>query len=143
MKTITAANSVFNLIILPIYPVPQTLQGYSADAAFETDAVEPSEVVMGVDGIMSAGYVPVVTKQTIHLMPDSPSSDLFENWILAQKVAREIYYANAFISLPSIGRKYVLTQGVLSSVAQLPSARKVLQARAFVITWASVLPSPF
>lgn len=142
MRTITAANSVYLLAVLPIFPVPQLLQGYSADAAFETDASEPAEVVIGVDGIMSAGYVPFLTRQTISLMPDSPSSDLFENWITAEKVAREVYYALGFVSLPSTGRKYALTQGVLTAAPPIPGTRKVLQARNFVITWGDITASP-
>ena len=38
MASITAANSIYALAILNLYPVPQILQGYSADAAFDTEA---------------------------------------------------------------------------------------------------------
>jgi len=74
MASITAMNSVYALAILNLYPVPQILQGYSADAAFDTEAADAAEIVMGVDGHMSAGFVPFVTRQTISIMPDSISS---------------------------------------------------------------------
>lgn len=142
MGTITAANSVYFLAIAGLYPTPQQLQGFSADAAFDTDASEPAEVVIGVDGRMSAGYVPFLTKQTISIMPDSLSSQMFEDWLAAQKAAREVYIANAVITLPSVNRAYVLTSGVMTSIVSIPGTRKVLQARNFVITWGDINPVP-
>lgn len=142
-KTITAANSVFLLSVRGLYDVAQLLQGYSADAAFDTEASEPAEVVKGVDGRMSAGFVPFMTRQTIQIMPDSNSSEIFENWLAAQKTAGEIFYADALISLPSTQRKYTCRKGVLTSIVAIPGVRRVLQARPFAITWDSIDPAPF
>jgi hypothetical protein len=142
MGTITAANSVYMLAVAGLFPTPQQLQGFSADAAFDTDASEPAEVVIGVDGKMSAGFVPFLTRQTISIMSDSASSLLFEDWLAAQKAAREVFLANAVITLPSVNRAYVLTQGVLTSIVSIPGTRKVLQARNFIITWADINPVP-
>jgi len=142
-KTITAANSVFMLSIRGLYPVPQQLEGYTADAAFDTDTATPAETVIGVDGKMSAGFVPYLSTQTISIMPDSDSSLLFENWLAAMKAAREVYYADGVISLPAVKRKYTLTKGVLSSIVAIPGVRRVLQGRPFQITWGSIDPAPF
>ena len=140
--TITAANSVYMLTIPGVYPIPQQLVGYAADAAFETEASEPAEVVIGVDGYMSAGFVPFLTKQNISIMPDSISSLVFEDWLAAQKAAQEILPASAIIYLPSISRAYAMTNGVLTSVLAIPGTRKVLQARMFAITWGDISPAP-
>jgi hypothetical protein len=140
--TITAANSVYMLTIPQLYPIPQQLVGYAADAAFETEASEPAEVVIGVDGRMSAGFVPFLTKQGISIMPDSPSAIVFEDWLTAQKSAQEIYSASAVIYLPSISRSYIMTNGVLTSTFSIPGTRKVLQARTFTITWGDITPVP-
>lgn len=140
--TITAANAVYMLSVTGLFAIPQRLQGFSADAAFDTDASEPAEVVKGVDGRMSAGFVPFLTQQTISIMPDSPSSLLFEDWLAAQKSQLEIYYANAVITLPSVSRSYALTSGVLSSIISIPGTRRVLQARTFRITWDDISPIP-
>jgi hypothetical protein len=141
-KTLTAANSVYLLSITGLYVTPQRLQGFGADAAFDTDAVEPAEVMIGVDGKMSAGYVPVLTPQTITLQADSASNAIFDTWNAAQKAAREIMYANATISVPSLGLKYTLTRGVLTSYVAIPGVRKVLQPKAARITWESVSSAP-
>lgn len=135
MSTITAANSIFLLSVGGIFPVPQQLQGYAADAAFAFDAIDPAEVVMGVDGNMSAGYVPYMTPQTINIMPDSPSLTIFETWLAAMNTAREVFYANGTIVLPSIGRKFTLTKGVLTSAKAAPDVKKVLTANEYKITW--------
>jgi hypothetical protein len=142
MGTITAANSVYMLAVTGLFPVPQLLQGYAADDAFSTDAVTPAEVVMGVDGRMSAGYVPYTTQQTIMLMPDSPSILLFDAWLAAQKAAGEVFRADAVISLPSIGQSYVMTFGILTSITPIAGVKKVLQSRSFTITWEGVSAVP-
>lgn len=139
MKTITAANSVFALAITGLYASPQVLQGYAADDGFTTEAVENAEVVMGLDGHMSAGFIFNPVKQTIMLMPDSPSLDIFNNWALAQLASREVLVANASISLPAIGKKYVLTRGFLTSTTPVPDVKKVLAAVKYMITWNTVV----
>lgn len=140
--SITAANSVYMLSVRGLFAIPQQLQGFAADAAFATDASESAEVIKGVDGKMSAGFVPFLTKQTVSLQADSPSAFIFEDWLAAQKAVLGIYYCDAQISIPGIGRKYTMTKGVLSAIPNLPTARKVLQARDFVITWDDIAGAP-
>lgn len=138
MSTITAANSIFALTITGLYPAPQVLHGYAADDAFTTDALESAETVMGLDGHLSGGFIFNPVKQTIVLMPDSDSLDVFNNWSLAQMASREVLVANASISLPAIGKKYVLTRGFLTSHKPIPDVKKVLQSVQYQITWGSV-----
>lgn len=138
MATITSANSVFTLIATSVFPVPQVLQGYAADDAFTTEAIQLADVTMGVDGRLSAGYVPNPTKVTISLQADSPSIVLFDAIIAATKVTRNVVYLDGHINLPSTGKQYVLTRGVLTSVSQLPDAKKVLQPHKYEITFEGV-----
>jgi len=138
-RTLTAANSVYMLAIPLLYPIAQQLQGYAADAAFETEASDPVEVMMGVDGKKSSGFVPFLTKQTINLQADSASAFIFENWLQAMKSAQEDLTCNAVIRIPSIQRSYVLTNGSLTSAPSIPVVGKILKPRAFVITWESIV----
>lgn len=142
MSTITSANSVFALAVANVFPVPQLLQGYSADDTFTTEAVESVEVVQGIDGNLSGGYVFVPYKMTISIMPDSPSLDLFYAWAQYQLAVREVAIASASIALPSIGKKYVMSKGFLTSNVAIPEAKKVLQASRFQITWKQILGGP-
>lgn len=136
--TITAANSVFTLAALSLFPVPVQLQGYATDKAFLTEALELAEIQMGVDGRMTSGYVPNPVKQTISLQADSPSREIFTAIIQATKTAQEVFYLSGSISLPSTGEAFTLTRGILTSGKQIPDAQKVLQSVDFVITWQSI-----
>lgn len=137
-STITSANSVFTLVVAGLFPAPVQLKGYASDKAFTTEAVDLAEVQMGVDGRMTAGYVPNPVKQTITLQADSPSKDIFTAVIQAMKTAREVFYISGSISLPSTGESFTLTRGILTNAKQIPDAQKVLQPMDFQITWESV-----
>ena len=141
-QTITSANSVFTLAILDLFPIPQQLSGYSADTAFTTESIDTVEVVMGVDGNMSAGWLPVIKRQTISIMPDSPSADMFDAWFSAQEAARELYFAQGVIVLPSVRKEFTMIKGVLSAYVPISEVGRTLRPRQFGITWAQVLPAP-
>lgn len=136
--TITSANSVFTIVVPGLFPAPVQLRGYSSDKAFTTEAVDLAEVQMGVDGRMTAGFVPNPVKQTITLQADSPSKDIFTALIQAMKTAREVYFVSGSIALPSTGEAFTLTRGILTNAKQIPDAQKVLQPVDFQITWESV-----
>lgn len=142
MSTITAANSVFALTITGLYTSPQILQGYATDDGFSTEAIEVAETVMGLDGHLSGGYVFNPYKQGITLMPDSPAIEIFNNWALAQQAVKEVLIANAAITLPATGKKYVLTRGFLTSFKPIPDVKKVLQSQQYQITWGSIVGAP-
>jgi hypothetical protein len=137
-STITSANSVFTLVVAGLFPAPVQLKGYASDKAFTTEAVDLAEVQMGVDGRMTAGFVPNPVKQTITLQADSPSKDIFTAMIQAMKTAREVFYISGSIALPSTGESFTLTRGILTNAKQIPDAQKVLQPVDYVITWESV-----
>ena len=134
-STITSANSVFTLVVAGLFPAPVQLKGYASDKAFTTEAVDLAEVQMGVDGRMTAGFVPNPVKQTITLQADSPSKDIFTALIQAMKTAREVFYISGSIALPSTGESFTLTRGILTNAKQIPDAQKVLQPVDYVITW--------
>lgn len=140
-RTITSANAVFMLGFTGVYPVAQLLQGFMADAAFAAEAVDTAENVLGVDGIMSSGWIPRMYPQNISIMPDSPSSLIFETVQAAQDTAQEIFQAFGTVQFPATGRKYTLINGVLSNFSPMPEARKVLQGRVFKIVWNSIQPA--
>lgn len=141
-RTITSANSVYMLAVVGLFQAPQRLTGYAADAAFATAAVRNAEVLMGVDGNMSAGFIFAVREQTITLQADSTSCDMFETWDAAQLAAQELFFGSAEIAIPSLGRRWIGLKGVLSSITPMPDARRTLAPRTFIITWESLLPVP-
>ena len=142
MPSITSANSSFTLVIPGLVPGPVRLQGYATDDAFSTAAVKPAEVMMGVDGKKSAGFVFVLFEQDITLQADSTSNDLFETWFNAQQQQHEVFDAQGTIVMSATGKVYQLANGTLTSYTPMPGAKKTLQPRQYQITWESVNGAP-
>lgn len=142
-NTITSADSIFALTVTNLFPSAQTLEGYAADAMFALGDTEMAQSVRGADGKLSAGFVFGEYLQTITIMPDSPSRQIFETWQLTSLTAKAVFRCNATIILPAIGKKFTLTNGVLQRVKAMPDAQRVLQAMTFQINWESVTPEDY
>jgi hypothetical protein len=142
MGSITSANAVLTLAIPLVFPTPQQLQGFAADDIFDVPALRSAEVQMGVDGVLSAGFVFVPVPQTLSLQADSASNDLFDTWWTQMQATKNTYQAQGLIVLPAIGKKYTLVQGTLTQYKPAPAGKRVLQPRQYEITWASINPSP-
>jgi len=137
--TITSANSVLTLSIPDVFPTGQVLQGYAVDDAFDTDNVSPNEVQLGVDGIMSSGFTPFITKLHIALQANSVSLAVFDAWAGAMLQARESYTANATLAIANISTLWTFTNGALTGYKPTPKGAKVLGPRMFEISWQSAI----
>jgi hypothetical protein len=152
VSTITSANS--SLVLTPrlagilsgllpaLAGVGFPVQGYASDDAFATDTVDSAEARMGVDGEMSVGYLPRLTKQTITLQADSPSIQLFEALIGAQDTIREVILLDGILTLPAIGTSYALIKGALTRITAIPPAKRVLEPVTYELTWGKIQPAP-
>ena len=138
-NTITSADAIFALTVTNLYPSAQTLEGYAADAMFALGDTEMAVTVRGADGKLSGGFVFGQYLQTITIMPDSPSREIFETWQLTSQTSKAVFRCNATIILPAIGRKYTLTNGVLVRVKAIPDAQRVLQAATYQVDWENVV----
>jgi len=139
MATITAANSEFILTIPLVFAVPQPLDRFATDDAFDTEDVSPTEAKIGVDAQMSAGFTPFLTKQMIHLQADSDAIFVFDNWLQAMEQVREVFFANGSIILPAVGKIITLTKGTLTRAKKLPDVKKLLEPQSYEITWQKVV----
>lgn len=142
MSTLTSANSVLMIGIANLYNVPVQIQGFSTDDAFATGDVDTAEVMMGVDGRLSAGFTPYTVSLDINLQADSISNLIFDSWIQAEAVSREKYVANASILIPGTGFLYVFTRGFMTNVSVMPAAKKILQARKFSLAFEKLSRAP-
>lgn len=138
---ITSANAIYTITVPGLFNAPFTLKNFAADRAFETEARELAEESMSVDGYLNVGWVANAVSQTISLQASSDEASVFDSIIAAQDQARTIYRLGAVIQLPAIGKKYTLTRGYLRSAVQIPSAARVLEARAFEVRWERVIPA--
>lgn len=142
MSTLTTANSALTLQVRGLFPAPQAIQGYATDDSFAVDDVSPVEVQMGVDGHLSAGYVPYPTVLTIMLQADSPSTAMFDAVLAAQKSAKEAYVMDGTMILQGTSEKYTFVRGFLTSATPSATAKKVLQPRRFQITFENHSKAP-
>jgi len=141
MATITSANSILTLSVGGIFDAPLNVQGYAVDDAFESEAVQQSETLMGVDGVLSGGKVWVPYKMTVHLQADSPSVEIFDAWRAIQDSVVDVFTANGTIIFPSTGMVYNLVNGYLTLATPFPAVKKTLQPVVYEITWQTIVGS--
>ncbi|CAI1839967.1 Uncharacterised protein [Serratia grimesii] len=142
-NTITSADATYALSVTNLYPTAQVLQGYAADAMFAVSDTDYAVTVRGADGKLSAGFVFGQYIQTITIMPDSPSREIFETWAQTSRTAIAVFRCNATVIMPAIGRKFTLTNGVLLRSRLHPDANRVLQQIPYQIEWESVVSEPY
>ena len=142
MATLTSANSVLQLTVPGLYDTPQELQGYAADDIFSVGQVSSAETAMGLDGILSAGWIPQIKAMTIMLQANSQSIPIMDQWIDAQEQAREVFPCTLTVSVSGVNVVYNCTNGFLTSQTLLPDAKKILQPRSFVLSFGSIQGQP-
>ena len=141
-RTITAADATFVISSADFALAATILEGYAADAAFATDNADTAETSLGVDGKLSAGWVPRSYNQTITLQPDSASRAVFDLLVGAQDAGRTVFRLNGVITLPGNQYTYSLSRGVLKNYTAVPTAQRTLQPMTFVIEWEKVIAVP-
>jgi hypothetical protein len=140
--SITSANSVLMISIKPLFTTPQQLQGFAADDIFDIPAIQSVETMMGVDGVLSGGFVFVKIPWDVTFQADSASNAIFDLWWTTQQQESEVFTANGFILLPGVATKFTLTKGFLESYKPAPAGKKVLQPRRHQLVFESIAPAP-
>lgn len=139
---ITSANAVLALAVPPLFPVPQRIQGFSTDDIYGIAQIKSVETAMGVDGLLSGGFVFVAIVQSLMLQADSASNDFFDTWWTSMQATKGVYRASGLIKLPAISTKFSQTKGFLTGYTPAPAGKRTLQPRSYEITWESIFPSP-
>lgn len=140
--SITSANAVYTLTVPGIFQIPQQLHEFATDDIFGTESLKSVDTMMGVDGNLTGGFVFVEVKQTVMLMADSKSGDIFDQWWQFAQTLVEAYPAYGAITLPSLGKQYVMQKGFLTGYKPIPDAKKTLQPRTFELTWQRIIANP-
>jgi tail fiber protein gp32 len=142
MADITSANAVIMLWAPLVYPTPVQIQGFAAEDIFQTQPVAPNETMMGLDGGLSAGFVPTEKKWEITLMADSPSISWFDGMNNAAYAAYQALSIFGSVTLTSIGKLYQMNRGFLTRYPPMPDGRKILQPQKFEITFQNIFATP-
>jgi hypothetical protein len=138
---LTGADVILTLTIANVFNTPQQLQGFAADDVYEMDELDSVETLMGVDGVLSGGFVWKYQQQTYMLQADSDSNDIFDLWYSQQVADLTTYVAQGIAILPAIGKKFIMTNGYLRGYKP-PGVKKLIQPRRYRIEWNKVLPAP-
>lgn len=141
MADITSANSVLILSASGVWSGPQQIQGYATDDVYSADPLEIAEIMMGVDGGLSAGFVYNALPVGYSLMAGSPSIALFDALYTQSRATKSIYWLNGSILLPALKMKYALVNGVLKTYPAISDGGKTLKPRKFSIVWESISPA--
>ena len=136
MLDITSANAVVAISVESLFSV--NLENFSADSSFTTDTVQAAETRMGVDGHMAAGFTPAIKTVTINLEAGSPSHTFLQLLRQAQEVNLKPYKVQMVVSIPAIGKRYTLSNGVLQSYKDMSDGQTVLSPTQWVFHFESM-----
>jgi hypothetical protein len=138
---ITSANSKLRIVVPAYYPGGFDVDDYAADNMFEAAPLKNKEDMMSADGKYHAGYVFNPAEFTINLMPTSNSLSLLDDWTAAERATISAFACNAVLTVPALGKKWTMVNGVLFSLPPLPPGRRVLQPRPAVFHFESITAS--
>ena len=139
--SLTSANAIITLSQAVLFPTPFQITQFAADDVTGMADVTILEDQMGVDGVLSFGFVWVPREQEITLKADSPSIAFFDAISVQQEAVQDVYPLNGTILLPSIGKLFNLINGGLRRYKPMPDVKKILQPLRYGILWNRVVPS--
>jgi hypothetical protein len=140
--TITSANVFLTLSQTILFPTPQSIQGFMADDVFDTPQVRTKEVLMGVDGTLSFGFVWAARPVTVALQANSPSLSFFDTINAQEEAAQDVYPISGTLIYPSISTRFTLVNGAMTDYKFIPDAKRTLIGRRMVLTFNRVIVSP-
>lgn len=132
---ITSANAQAVLTIEQLYPAGIVLQQFGTDAGLVMDALDASEVRMGVDGYLVAGMVTTPYPVTITLEASSPSTAALMRLSEAMVANKRVYACTLVCTLPSIRSVYTWSKGVLQNGTPFPSMLRVLAPTTWIFNF--------
>lgn len=142
-QNITAADTIIELVIAELYPSGFNLVEFEAQNIFEMGDTDMAECQRTADGKLLGGFVYGDLSWTFHLAASSPSIKYIDNWQNTQIATRFVLRANGTVIQPSLGKKYIMTNGILQRARRMPSAGRVLQPVTGLIQWETVTPAAY
>lgn len=124
--TLTTANSALLATVQALFPSAVSIQGFSADDAWESEAVENGEYSYGIDGTLSSGFVFNEVPLAITLQADSSSLTYFEQTWGYEFSNRTKLQWDLTITATALNRRYEYKGGFMRSY-KAPSGKKILQ----------------
>ena len=140
-RTLTNANSILTLAVGDLDIGPVQLQGFGTNDMFDTTAIKSAEVMVGVDGVKSQGYIAFLVPFKFTLQADSLSIDIMDAIQEAQEAARETYELSMSLSAPGLGKLWTFINGTITEFKKTPKGEKLMQAQSYEITFEKMISS--
>lgn len=138
---ITSANATLVLSCADFALASVSVEGFAVDDAWSFEETEHVVTQKGVDGKMSAGWVPVLNNMRINFSPDSPFNVQMMALLQAQKTARKPFIISGVLSVPALNKVFTLSKGVCTRAKTVPDGARVLGPQAYTITFDDVSPA--
>lgn len=138
---ITCANSQAIMVVDNLFPAGFPLQQYSTDQSISMGELTTAETRMGVDGGLAAGYIPSIKSVTISLEPFSKSIDYLETLYQLEDANMKKYNITLVITIPSIGKTFTYTGGVLKTGKPFADHKKVLDPVNWSFDFEKMIPT--
>jgi len=116
-------------------------EGYSADDIFTADSVDFVETRIGVDGKMSAGYVPQIKTVTFNFEASSKSLPSLLNLYAISEATRTPVFVTLTVFIPAISKKFIC-EGVMKGTKPMYDAKKTLEPMPIKFDFESIIPMP-
>lgn len=134
-RNITSANSVAIMTIDTLYPQGFFLEMFATDQAYNTEQITIAEDHMGVDGYLTAGYVPNPAVITFTFEPSSPSIRPLIYYRQQCVNNKRLYECSLVINQPAVARTLNYKVGVMRVGAFPANAQRVLATQAFTFVF--------
>lgn len=142
-QNITSADAIITLVVDDIYPSGFSLEQFEAQNIFDMSDTDLAEYQRTADGKLLGGFVYGDLAWTFHLAASSPSIEYIDTWMSTQITSKSISRVSGTVILPSLGKKYTMTNGILQRARRMPSAGRVLQPVTGLIQWETVTPANY
>lgn len=140
---ITVADVIISLTAPPIFLAPQKIEGFAEDRVFNVPSQTIAIMKRGVDGAVAAGFIFIKQPWSFTLLPSSPSCGVFDTVVQGQKALRTTVFWNGFVTAPSLGQSWIMTNGILVNYSPASDAGQVFENRVFGLEWQDVIPVPY
>lgn len=140
-RTLTAFNSVLTLNVPALDIIAVQIQGFATDDAFDTPEVKPVEVMVGVDGQKSSGYVAYLVPFTFILQATSTSIDVMDAIQEGINALGDDIAIGMSLESPALGKLWTGTNGSLTSYKPTPQGKKMLGPQKYEITFKKLISS--
>lgn len=134
-RNITSANSSAVLTVDELYPQGFFLEMFTTDQAYNMEPQTIAEDHMGVDGYLTAGYVPNPYVVTFAFEASSPSMRPLNYYRQMCIQGRRLYNCALVITQPSLARTLNFKTGILRVGAFASNAQRVLSSSTFTFVF--------